>query len=107
MSHFWLSYDLGVQGDYENLYKWLDSNSAKECGDSIAYIKKYKKLSSNESIADTVKKDLKSNVDFGKKDRVYLIFQDNDGNTKGRFIIGNRKASPWEGYASNKDEDDF
>ena len=29
----WLSYDLGVDGDYENLYAWLDHKEAKECGD--------------------------------------------------------------------------
>ena len=33
----WLSYDLGVRGDYEGLYAWLDKHQAKECGDNIAY----------------------------------------------------------------------
>lgn len=30
----WISYDLGVSGDYENLYAWLDDHGAKECGQS-------------------------------------------------------------------------
>ncbi|MHB9292468.1 hypothetical protein Holit_01566 [Hollandina sp. SP2] len=32
----WLSYDLGIKGDYANLYIWLDEHKALECGDSIA-----------------------------------------------------------------------
>ena len=32
----WLSYDLGIGGDYESLYSWLDNHEAKECGDSVA-----------------------------------------------------------------------
>ncbi len=31
-------FDLGVKGDYENLYKWLDAREARECGDSVAYL---------------------------------------------------------------------
>lgn len=31
----WISYDLGVGGDYEGLYAWLDNNEATECGDSL------------------------------------------------------------------------
>ena len=33
-STIWISYDLGVRGDYEGLYAWLDSHGAKECGDT-------------------------------------------------------------------------
>ncbi len=32
----WISYDLGVKGDYEGLYAWLDDHKAKECGNSLA-----------------------------------------------------------------------
>ena len=35
----WLSYDLGIQGDYESLYQWLDSQGAIERGDSVAFFK--------------------------------------------------------------------
>lgn len=34
----WISYDLGVKGDYEGLYAWLDDHKAIECGDSVAFI---------------------------------------------------------------------
>jgi hypothetical protein len=34
----WLSYDLGVKGDYEGLYAWLDDHNAEECGNSVAFL---------------------------------------------------------------------
>ena len=37
-SAVWISYDLGVNGDYESLYSWLDIQGAKECGTSVAYL---------------------------------------------------------------------
>lgn len=37
-SAIWLSYDLGVNGDYEGMYAWLDNHGAKECGGSVAYL---------------------------------------------------------------------
>ena len=33
----WMSYNLGVTGDYEGLYAWLDEHNAKECGNSVAW----------------------------------------------------------------------
>lgn len=33
----WITYDLGVQGDYKGLYAWLDDHQATECGDSTAF----------------------------------------------------------------------
>ena len=34
---YWLSYDLGVGGDYDGLYAWLDDHNAKPCGQSVAF----------------------------------------------------------------------
>jgi hypothetical protein len=36
-SAIWLTFDLGVRGDYETLYTWLDQRLAKECGDNVAF----------------------------------------------------------------------
>jgi hypothetical protein len=36
MTRYWLSFDLGLQGDYDSLYAWLDKQGAQECGDSVA-----------------------------------------------------------------------
>lgn len=95
----WLSYDLGVKGDYEGLYAWLDDHEATECGDSIAYFKF--KVKNQESLLDELKYDLSEHVNFSKRDRVYVIWKINDS-IKGKFIFGKRKASPWEGYGSEE-----
>ena len=95
----WLSYDLGVDGDYEGLYYWLDNNSSKECGDSVAFFKyKYKS-----DILIELAKDIKNQVKLRKKDRIYVIYLDGKSH-KGRFIFGNRKRAPWEGYAAIGEE---
>lgn len=102
----WLSYDLGVRGDYSSLYSWLDDANAVECGDSLACLKI--DIPGTESPPDFVKKQLESNVTFSKSDRVYIVWKNSDGNNKGRFIIGKRKASPWQGYGKAEvDEDDL
>ena len=36
MTTFWLSYDLGVGGDYPGLYQWLDDHQAVVCGNNMA-----------------------------------------------------------------------
>jgi hypothetical protein len=93
---FWLSYDLGLKGDYNSLYTWLDKQKAKECGDSVAY---FEFICSTDNPNEEVKKDLIENVDFNKTDRVYIVWRDNTSlANKGMFIIGNRKPAPWEGY---------
>jgi len=33
---YWLIYDLGLQGHYDELFAWLDQHKAKECGDNAA-----------------------------------------------------------------------
>lgn len=101
----WLSYDLGVRGDYSSIYRWLDEVKAVECGDSLAYVK----VNMPEGISppDYIKKELEANVTFSKSDRVYVIWKDPSGSNKGRFILGKRKASPWLGFASTSvNEDD-
>ena len=96
----WLSFDLGVQGDYEGLYEWLDKHEAKECGESIACFWH----ESRGAVPDSILKDLKSAVKLTGKTRVYVIWMA-DGKMKGRFIIGRRKSPPWTGYAAFEKEE--
>ncbi len=100
----WLSFDLGVTGDYPKLYAWLDNHDATECGDNLAVLKY--ETSDEETLPDTLKNELESHVNFGSMDRVYLIWKNKQGVNKGRFIIGKRKASPWQGYGASEVEDD-
>lgn len=99
----WLSYDLGIDGDYESLYYWLDSHEAKECGDNIAafYFKK------QEDILLEIKDSIEKSVNMRDKDRIYIVYKKNDGKYAGKFIFGKRKSAPWDGYAGKVDDPDI
>ena len=98
----WLTYDLGIKGDYPGLYKWLDTFKAKECGNNLAFLKfEYKT-----DIVKEILEQMTKNVNLKNGDRIYIITNfDNNATSKvlGRFIYGNRKANPWEGYAQTED----
>lgn len=97
----WISYDLGINGDYEQLYYWLDSCKAVECGDSVAaFHYEYEK-----DLVLELKKEIKSSVKLRNKDRIYLIYKDSEGKLKGKFLFGKRKSTPWEGYSAGVSED--
>lgn len=91
----WLSYDLGVTGDYEALYQWLDGHGARECGDSVAAINyEY----SGADVFDVVAKELRRHL--GKTpagSRIYMGASEG-GKAPGRFLVGRRRPAPWAGY---------
>lgn len=92
----WISYDLGLKGDYSGLYTFLDSVKAKECGDSFAFFEK----DYGTDLLEGLKKDIEKHVNLSKTDRIYVIYLDTDNvRMKGKFLFGNRKRAPWEGYA--------
>ena len=99
----WITFDLGVRGDYEGIYGFLDSHQAKECGDSVTVLQyEFKR----DLIAE-LKKDLGDAVTLDRRSRVYVVFPDKNGKYKGKFIVGRRKQSPWTGYATlTSDEED-
>jgi hypothetical protein len=88
----WISFDLGINGDYERLYTWLDNHHAKECGDNFAFIEKYAYTG---DLTAYLKKDLFKNVKLRKSDRVYMFATTP---LKATFIFGGRKRAPWTGY---------
>ncbi len=96
-STIWLSYDLGVNGDYEGLYSWLDTHGAKECGSSVAFLK----YAHEGDLAAAVKEDMQAAVSLDRRSRVYLIH-----NRKGRYLFGRRKSAPWEGFGDNGDDEE-
>ncbi len=99
----WLSYDLGVNGDYESLYAWLDDHDAKECGSSVAFLR----YEFDGQLIDSLKNDLSSSVTLNKKSRIYAVYR-GEKSTVGKFVIGRRKSAPWEGYGESGEvtEDD-
>jgi hypothetical protein len=98
----WLSFDLGIRGDYEGMYAFLDARRAKECGDSVAaFWFEYKK-----DLLKELEKELKETVNIDKKSRVYAIFPGPKGKHVGRFVVGRRKAPPWAGFGPSREEDE-
>jgi hypothetical protein len=99
----WLTFDLGVQGDYEGLYAWLDTHNARECGDNSAFLK----YEFQKSLLSELKRDLTKAFQVNKKTRIYVIYLDQDSQkTKGKFIFGKRKSPPWAGFGSQEEEEE-
>jgi hypothetical protein len=100
-SLIWVSFDLGVSGDYENMYAWLDDHQAKECGDSVASFR----FSCDGDLPESLKTEIENAVSLNKRSRVYVVYRDG-GKLKGRYIIGRRKSAPWDGYGTREEHDD-
>lgn len=107
----WLSYDLGIGGDYPGLYKWLDNHNAIECGNSVAFFRY--EIENNElaHLTEMLSEELRKAINLRAGDRLYIIHKESAASgqiIKGTFICGRRKSNPWEGYGDNEsipDED--
>jgi len=95
-SAIWISFDLGVQADYEGMYAWLDNHKAKECGDSLAFLN----YEYTGSLLKKLTADIRKSVKTTKRTRIYVIYRDPETKKmKGNFILGGRKAPAWSGFA--------
>ncbi len=95
----WISYDLGIRGDYKGLYTWLDKFGAEECGDSLAVMKV--KVTGNIPIA--LKKTIRKYVKLSPLDRIYIIYKDTTtGKMSSGFLFGKRQRAAWEGYGQTR-----
>ncbi|MDP8239853.1 MAG: hypothetical protein P9X24_12250 [Candidatus Hatepunaea meridiana] len=93
---YWLSYDLGLRGHYNELYEWLDNVNAKECGESVAT---FLSDMSPQEIEDELEEILNTGA------RIYLVWKPEIGSIKGKFILGKRKKKPpWFGYAEVEED---
>ncbi len=92
-STIWLSYDLGVNGDYEGMYSWLDTQGAKECGTSVAYLT----YTHSGNLMESLKSEICDIVSLDKRSRVYVVRRDGQ-KIKGGYLVGRRRGAPWEGY---------
>ncbi len=89
---YWHSFDLGLRGNYEELYVWLDNMNASECGENLATFFSGK-------TTERISKELAELL--GKNARIYLV-GDIDGKFRGKFFLGRRKRPPWAGYGGPK-----
>lgn len=103
MSTIWISYDLGVSGDYEGMYGWLDDHCATECGSSVAFVKQYEHDGGD--LMQALRRDIQGSVEIDKRSRIYVIRRV-DGREKGSFLFGRRKGAPWEGYGQESETSD-
>lgn len=97
----WICYDLGVKGDYEGLYAWLDDQNAKECGNNVATLE----YECTNDLVEELQKEISQNVALAKHDRIYIIWRE-ERKAKGKFLFGKRKAAPWSGYGSQEPQVD-
>jgi hypothetical protein len=84
---YWISFDLGLRGEYEPLYAWLDRQQARECGTNLATFLSDKTRSK-------IAKELTQILDMDRKPRIYII----NMREGGKFVIGKRTVAPWTGY---------
>lgn len=101
------NFDLGVRGEYDNLYIFLDSNKALDCGNSNCVFEyHFKGLNLDyEDKFQQLKNGIETAVSLSKNDRIYAIVHNEEGVPRGKFLFGQRKTPIWDGYAK-KDEDD-
>ena len=99
-----LSFDLGIAGDYENLYAWLDDHEAKECGEGVAWFY-FDHDASKEPFEQSLKSSLAKTVKFGERSRVYVLHR-SEGKIRGKFIFGRRKRAPWLGFGRHQETEE-
>ena len=97
----WLSFDLGIDGNYSDLYAFLDDKGAKECGESLATM-----VLPSRADLDRFITEIKKRTKPRKTDRLYVVYAKENGGVTGKFIHGARKRSPWAGYSNGVEEDD-
>lgn len=102
-----LNYDLGLKGDYQNLYRFLDNQRAIDCGNCNAALEIEVSNDDFETVLHEVSEFIKKNISLSTTDRLYISTTDSSGLMRGKFISGNRKRAIWEGYGdipTTKDE---
>ena len=95
----WITFDLGLDGDYKGLYAWLDAHDANGCGESVAVLA----YDCDEAIPDRIREELKASVRIDAQSRIYVIYRDPATNeNRGAFIFGERRAPVWNGYSASR-----
>lgn len=107
----WLSYDLGLNGDYPGLYRFLDNHEAQEIGNSAATFMFECDADDDDEFIDILKESIVNSLNSTNNVRIYVIrAQRDDGKiisrVTGSFLLGRRKSNPWEGYGDNANQED-
>jgi len=97
----WIYFDLGINGDYEGIYEWLDNHNAHACGEHLAFVR----YEFNNDLFEELKGDIETQVNLVNKNHIYVVFKDEAGNVVGKFLVGKRMKAPWIGYGSADEEE--
>jgi len=93
----WISYDLGIKGDYPALFAWLEDHGARECGDSVAFLR----YEHTGPLLAGLRSELLPIVEGNRSARLYVVYQKGKNQAhSGTFLYGNRKAAPWTGFGA-------
>lgn len=101
-----INYDLGLKGDYQNLYRFLDNYKALDCGNCNAALQIEVSENNFDVICNEIKKKIESEVDISSNDRIYLTVTDSQNQMRGKFLFGLRKRAVWEGYGNIHPEEE-
>lgn len=87
---FCITFELKTE-DPQEVYAWLLQHQALECGRGTAFVPdyEYETMFFNE-----LSQDLKQLTDF--LERAYVVYPEDSGHMRGRFVIGERGANPWK-----------
>src|SRR5947208_2669824 len=97
----WVAFDLGVRGDFEGMYQFLDAQGAKECGDSMGtFWFEYQ----GDFLRELLKQ-IKRSVELNNRSRIYVLYPGPDGKYTGKFLVGRRKSPPWAGHAPSQEDE--
>ena len=102
IAKIWLSFDLGIRGDYESLYAWLDDHGAKECGAGVAYLQyKYKS-----DFLTELRAELEELLEESRRPRIYVVHSvGKEKGASGRWLLGGRKSPPWSGFGQGDSQE--
>ena len=86
---FCITFELKT-ADTSSVYTWLSQHHALECGVGTAFVPdyEYETMFYNELAEDLLKLE-------EKKKRAYVVYPEDTGNMRGRFVIGERSVNPW------------
>jgi hypothetical protein len=85
----WLSYDLGLKGDYSNLYLLLDKWKARDCGPNLAVFEidnTYGIGARANDFIKRIKSEIKKKVNLKESDRIYAIWKEDNSGKMGRIL---------------------
>src|SRR5437762_7382949 len=103
MERYWISFDLGLQGEYRPLFEWLDRQDAKESGDGLGAQECGENVATfrSDKTTEEIKNELTTLLSKQKENaKVYLIGKNEEGKYTGRLALGKRRKSPpWKGFA--------